>query len=264
MLKRNDHAFNKITVILLVAIIFAVGVVIWYIAKPEKNTNEVINSSANKTILPTNNANTNAKTNTNATNENYTVSLKSRSFIPEANINGFFQNLNQKKLVKNELLAGKYHVVIQFYNIPTEAEKSKINELGITLHDYLPKNAYTASINIDLAADDVNQLGLIRSLFTLERNDKLSEDIQKGEIGSWAIKESGKVDVVVKYYPDVPNDKAQTAIQTLEGKIIESAKDFYRLTVRIDQDKLQALADNEWISWIEPIAPPPATSANVE
>ena len=41
---------------------------------------------------------------------------------------------------------GKSFIVIQFESIPTEKEKQQLKQEGIELLDYIPNNAYTATV----------------------------------------------------------------------------------------------------------------------
>ena len=53
-------------------------------------------------------------------------------------------------LNKNNIRRGKTLAIIQFETIPNEDTKRQLAENGITLLDYIPDNAYTASISKQL------------------------------------------------------------------------------------------------------------------
>lgn len=248
---------NKLFYVILVVVALAIIGIIFFVSSklptsPKLQTNTTNTTNTSQTTNAANISQTN-------TSSSYEIKLKSRTFTPAEDIEQFFTDIKAKNIKPEDLLSGKYHGVVQFYQVPTNEKKSILEKTGIILHDYLPNNAYTASIDPTLTTQQISTLGLVRSLFTLERNDKLSPDIVSGQIGNWARQESGKVDVIVKYYPDVPNDKAQSALQTFGGQIILSSDSFQRITIRIDENKINSLADFEWVSWIEPIAPPPTT-----
>ena len=53
-------------------------------------------------------------------------------------------SLKKKKISENDIYNGYYYRIIQFYNIPTAAEKAAIEATGIKLLEYLPKYAFNA------------------------------------------------------------------------------------------------------------------------
>jgi len=186
----------------------------------------------------------------------YEVRLRSRAFTPEVDVQSLLSVIAAEEIRPQDLLSGRIHAVIQFYEIPTETEKTSLETAGILLHAYLPNYSYTASLDLGITAQQLAGLG-VRSLFELQRNDKLSESIIDDEIGVWARPEPGKVDIIVRYYPDVPNEAAETAVQSRGAEILFSSDYFHRVTIRIDESRLPELADLEWVSWIEPVPPPP-------
>lgn len=97
---------------------------------------------------------------------------------------------------------------------------------------------------------------------TPKQGDKLSPLIISGQVGDWARKEPGKIDIIVRYNPIISTEKIQEELTALGAKIIFFSGYFQRVTVRIDESKVQSLADFEWVTWVEPIPPPPTTDVN--
>jgi len=86
----------------------------------------------------------------------YELRLASRSYVPE-----------------KVRLAREYdsHLIIQFYDIPTESERAALAEAGVTLLDYIPNYAWTASVRggaIQALAPDA-----VRAVFELQPADKV-------------------------------------------------------------------------------------------
>lgn len=75
----------------------------------------------------------------------YTIQLKSRVFIPEAGFNQYFDQLDQIRSARQELVSGKLHALIQFYTMPDESQRLSLTKLGISLHDYIPELSFVRS-----------------------------------------------------------------------------------------------------------------------
>src|ERR1051325_9193742 len=77
----------------------------------------------------------------------YTIQLKSGSFIPPKNITTTNLNEFNRRAVRSD---EKTFALIQFENIPSEAEKQHLKLAGIELLEYIPNNAYTVTITGEL------------------------------------------------------------------------------------------------------------------
>src|SRR6266481_3278196 len=74
----------------------------------------------------------------------YRLFLKSGSIIPKRNIDsGATRQFNGRTLHAR----GQSFAILQFEHIPTDEERQVLLKSGITLVDYIPNNAFTASIN---------------------------------------------------------------------------------------------------------------------
>ena len=84
--------------------------------------------------------------------------------------------------------------LIQFYGIPSEAERKELSNTGIELLDYIPENAYTVSITGDLKIEILLRAGA-KALLQLTPQQKLHSLLLSGQIPSHASKVPGTVDV---------------------------------------------------------------------
>src|SRR5690349_16589281 len=75
--------------------------------------------------------------------------LKSGALTPQQNITQENLTVLNRNLTRT---AGKSLVIIQFNQLPREEEKKVLAANGIELLDYVPHNAYTASVNSSLDA----------------------------------------------------------------------------------------------------------------
>ena len=185
--------------------------------------------------------------------ERYEVRLKSRAFVPEAGVRAF-------------LWSTRRHGVIQFYELPDSEDHDAIRAAGITLHDYLPNLAYTATLTRHVRPQLLKALN-VRALFSLAPDDKLAPSILRGEAGerSWVA-----ANVIV--YPDLPelNDGAAVSasrpapsglrnVLPLQAKlraralVVDTSSFFETLLVWVRRSELRRMASSEWVRWIEPV-----------
>ena len=68
----------------------------------------------------------------------YSILLNSGTVTPVENVNALSKS---SSLFQNSLFGNKHYVTIQFYSLPDEAMKAKLNAAGITLEDYIPNIA---------------------------------------------------------------------------------------------------------------------------
>ena len=180
------------------------------------------------------------------------IQLKSGNFIPEEN---FSQLLNDHSVLQPALFSGKYYVVIQFNKIPSQQERNTLNLNDIQLIDYLPKNAYTAVIPVNIFFKCIKSLP-IRSIFYLNPEQKMSKELKENKIPVWAIKEKGMVDVNVITYEKFSRETIEPDLEKLNIKIIETQPIYRSFRLRLPKEKLFKLAGFSFIQWMEPIPPP--------
>ncbi|WP_353722196.1 hypothetical protein [Dyadobacter sp. 676] len=76
--------------------------------------------------------------------QNYELLLRSGSFVPERNVSS--GNGRGNAAFKFSDTGQKSFVIIQFDEIPTEETRRALKEEGVELLEYIPHNAYTATI----------------------------------------------------------------------------------------------------------------------
>src|SRR5215475_1495880 len=131
----------------------------------------------------------------------YRLFLRSGSFIPQKNIDSSATDqINRKAFRVN----GQSFAIIQFEHIPTDDERQRLLKAGITLINYIPNNAYTASINGTVNSFALQQ-AKARAIVELTPEQKMPLLLAKGIIPSWSAKIPGTVDVWVSFL------KAQSA-----------------------------------------------------
>ncbi len=142
--------------------------------------------------------------------DRYELVLESRSYVPE------------KVRVARALDS---HLVIQFYEIPTVAEREELARAGITLLDYIPNYAWTAHVR----GGAVQSLdpGVVRAVFALRADDKIA----RSAVGR---------DVVRAFvYDDVTDAES---VLSVYGQVID--RDRNSFTLLLDGDVLGLAAED--------------------
>ena len=136
---------------------------------------------------------------------------------------------------------GSTYLIIQFNEIPTEAERSALSLQGIQLFDYLPDNAFLAKVESWSSFEQIRnglKLPLLPSF-------KLSLSLTNQLYGiNDRFLETKPVSM-----PDIESASFKSALTDAGFKIAEREGE---LIVQLQEKDLQALASHPAVMWIEP------------
>ncbi|MBK5271316.1 MAG: peptidase S8/S53 subtilisin kexin sedolisin, partial [Bacteroidia bacterium] len=178
----------------------------------------------------------------------FTLLLKSGSFIPEKNI--LFDKLDQfnHKAFREK---GKTFAVIQFEAIPTIEERNQLQRSGIELLDYIPNNAYTATITGSLDATVLSELKA-RAIVELTPEQKMQPDLAKGIFPKWSVKTVGTVDVWISFPKTFSYEMVSDELRNKNIDIISATyKNNRVIALRIATQRLGELASLPFIEYVE-------------
>ena len=179
----------------------------------------------------------------------YNLLLKTGTISPEKNITSERLNeFNRRAVRTNE----KTFAIIQFEQLPTEAEKHQLKLSGIELLDYIPNNAYTVTITGSLDEIILSQVKA-RAVVELSPSQKMHTTISSGLFPAWAVKVQGTVDVWVSF----PKSFSYSAVKKeLLTKNIDIISDLYKeyniLSLRIAAQRVFELASFPFIEYVQP------------
>lgn len=155
---------------------------------------------------------------------------------------------------------GKEFRLLQFFQLPTPAQHETLRHLGVLLYDYLPTNAYTASLPAGLRHDKLAGLGL-RSVMPMPGSWKLAGPLAQGEVPAHARRGAGRVEVALHYYPALTAAQAKAALLGGEYEVTEQNDFAHQLRVVLSETAVQRLANLPWVSSVE-LAPAPGQPEN--
>ena len=180
----------------------------------------------------------------------YKLSLNSGAFIPEKNITT--DKITQYNRTASKA-SGKSFAVIQFENIPTEAEKKQLQAAGIDLLEYIPNNAYTVTITGSLNADVLAKMKA-RSVIELSAVQKMQPDLAIGNFPAWAVRTTGTINVWISFPKSFTYENV---MQELKGRNfdIKSAdyKNYRILSLQIATIRLTELASLPFVEFVQAV-----------
>lgn len=178
----------------------------------------------------------------------YSLLLKSGSFIPEKNITAEKLDLFNRTASRT---IGITFAVIQFEQIPTEAERKQLQQAGIELLDYIPNYAYTATISGSLDVDFLTQLKT-RAVVELPAALKMEPELAKAKYPSWAVKSVGTIDVWISFPKTFSFETVNNELRSKNFDITSSAFKQYRvISLRVPTQRLGELASLPFVEYVQ-------------
>ncbi|MDQ6479881.1 S8 family serine peptidase [Dyadobacter sp. LHD-138] len=182
--------------------------------------------------------------------EKYLLQLKSGSFVPERNVSkNKIKDLNRRLVPFNK----KSFVIIQFEKNPSESERQVLKKDGIELLDYVPNNAYTATLT-GVFNEVLLQKSGVRAVVFPVAEQKLQTSLANGTIPVHAKKVAGFVDVWVNFPRSFTAADVLAALKNDHYEVLSDIyKDYQVLEIRVEESKLNDLAQLPFIQYIQAI-----------
>lgn len=181
----------------------------------------------------------------------YELQLKNGKIQMDDNPSAFLQDF---QLQTGELFQGRYYLVVQFDQIPTQNVREEIDALGVELLDYLPRNAYIASIPQGFDLNELVNRGA-RSFLRPDQRLKLSPEIYSLNIPEHSII-GDEIEVLVKLYKGV---KKEDVLSWFDLHFVVE-HNFYHpelTTLRLRPNQFETLWNAPFVQFISPSLPTP-------
>ncbi|MCC5944985.1 MAG: S8 family serine peptidase, partial [Bernardetiaceae bacterium] len=156
------------------------------------------------------------------------------------------------------LFEGKYHLLVQFEELPNAASRQIMRQEGLVLKDYMPKKAYFAELSPSLSANRLAQWG-VRTLFPLQPKHKGSEAFEPENLPEWAQMSDGylRISLTLSTQMDRANFQREAQKLQLRPPFREAFQIVYdNVIAEIPKEKLSQLFDKPWVNYIEPAGQP--------
>jgi uncharacterized repeat protein (TIGR01451 family) len=150
----------------------------------------------------------------------------------------------------------RVHVLVQFRGVPTAAQRQRLTERGVRLLDYVPENAFFASLPGATTLAALEDTG-VHWLGPILPEDKLPPRLRRSGVGRWAVREGGEVELRGRYFADVGLDEATRDLEALGARDFAFDEPTHTYSAVLPEAKLKELAAADWVRWVEEVPPPP-------
>jgi hypothetical protein len=163
---------------------------------------------------------------------------------------------NNKAKFENALFENRYYLCLQFTVVPTQEQKSSLENTGVKFFDYLPKNTYFVSFPVDYNFSILNSFNSAGVLL-LDANYKIDKALLDPSSISWAYQNSGIYSVDVNFNPSISKQKITETLQqkgisyTLRSSVLSDV-----ISLNTSFENIQKIAALPFVQYIEPIGAP--------
>lgn len=183
--------------------------------------------------------------------QDYSVHIQSGAFTPAAN------GVEIGRPSPTEIVGGKYYRCIQFYAIPTDAEKTALAAAGITLHDYLPVNTYTAAIPAGTNLALLPARAKIRAIFPMGAARKLSAELAQKKFPAHALRAGGKIELTLIQQPGLSAAEVVAMLQRDGISVLGTVEVAGAHKIVVPIAALHSVAYLPYVAFLEPAEPLP-------
>lgn len=181
-----------------------------------------------------------------------TIHFASGDFLPSRNLKAVSESTVS---LDASLYQGKYYVVIQFDEIPSASSRSILKKQGIELIDYIPSNAYTATVPATINWRQIMMVQ-IRSIFPLMAKHKASYSLYEGKVPSHAQPVSGFFDLNVITFDRMQSNAILASLDKFGATLLEELPSYKSFLVRIPSSNVRSFIDLPFILWADFIDEP--------
>jgi len=181
------------------------------------------------------------------------IRLKSRTFTPAPGVGPALKGQLERLQAQ---AVGRAHVFLQFDKIPDQAERKALAARGVELLQYIPDQAWFASVPTTVALDELVRTDAVRWVGPIQPADKVNPTLWKRAVPAYALEANGNYRLVLVFFKDVQLSDAQSIVSKLGGRIVNEQWRFQRLDISIPPDAFDALLNADILQWAEEGPPP--------
>jgi hypothetical protein len=178
----------------------------------------------------------------------FEIRLSSRSFTP-AELPPDWPRLFPKPE------SSRAHAIVQLYEVPDQPTRAALSTAGIALGQPLTGRAFLATVKRTVQTSSP-ALRKIRWVGSLAIEDKIASELGRADLTFWARRVTGRVELVVKLFPDGDFTAAVRSAKDLGGTVLGEAQaaSIFTLSMPIGHERDLASVDD--IRFIEPMPAP--------
>lgn len=168
-------------------------------------------------------------------------------------------NMTQNSVISHEfenseVVDGTYFRLIQFNTIPNEHVKNELTANGVTLVEYLPRNAFFAQISEDADLSILNRLDVF-SVEPIQPAFKLSKGLSSAIYPHWTLFGTSQIEINARVFPNISDESIIDLLNSIKGQVVNQTITKL-ITVRVEISQLTALYELPCFSYFEALSAP--------
>ncbi len=173
--------------------------------------------------------------------EDYSIVLKTSTFLPEACVEW---SSERRASLECNRYQDKYYLILQFHALPSRQQHAELEARGIQLLEYIPNNAYLASIPTSISTEQLIALN-VRTAIPFEAAQKIAPELTNTSVGT--------IELILHLHKSIQ-------VTEIRGQLPPSIQitNTDPLQVRIAQAEIPNLVALPFVKYISPIPPPPS------
>jgi len=192
---------------------------------------------------------TNAQKEPIAEDARYRLHLLNADFVPAKNISADQLTVLNRRATR---INKQSFTIIQFENIPSVQERELLKQSGVELLDYIPNNAYTATIKDSLSITLLKRVKA-RAVVDITPQQKMLPDMAKGIFPPHAIKIPGTVDLYITYPKSFTYEMVSDELKKRNFDVLPTDWQKYNVMgVRVASNRVNELASLSFIEFLQP------------
>jgi hypothetical protein len=179
--------------------------------------------------------------------QRYRLELLSGSFTPSKNISAErVGDINRRAIRVNR----RFLAIIQFENVPTAEQRLQLLQAGIELLDYIPRNAYTATVRDSLSLSVLNRVNA-RAVLEPTPEQKTQAGLALGIFPAHAVKLAGSVDILIGYPRTFSFETVSSELKARNIDIVSTTWVNYNvISLRIAGARIKELASLPFVTYV--------------
>ncbi len=183
----------------------------------------------------------------------YQLHFRNQIFTPAENAVAFAA---APGITADQVFDNQFFVIMQFYQIPSEADLQNMASNGIVLLDYIPHYGFFAAVQSNVQSSVLTSAE-IRSIQGITAPIKLAPQLFENNLPEHALREDGKIELLVSYFSNLDDDKVVEALAG-EGYQILQREDFGNYVhLLAGIEKIASIAALPFVIFLEPVFPVP-------
>lgn len=146
-------------------------------------------------------------------------------------------DVSVKNWKTNEVFEDQYLRIVVFNEIPTNAVKDDLQKAGVVLYDYLPRNAFYASIATNADWSVLNDAIVME----IQPEFKLTEILRDKNYPHWTLFGEDQIELIAAFFDPFDSDDASESLSSIGGTLVSINSAQKTMNVRVPLTQLDAL-----------------------